>query len=105
MHFLKMQAVLSKYSITNTLKSTICLFGFGKVFPNHQQIEERYRGAVSKINKIKKGRHETGQKRLEMLTVSETERQLLTALSLLLFLCMSENFQNKRFYIMAENGF
>lgn len=62
MHFLKMQAVLSKYSITNTLKSTICLFGFGKVFPNHQQIEERYRGAVSKINKIKKGRHETRQK-------------------------------------------
>lgn len=46
MHFFKMQAVLSKYSITNTLKSTTCLFGFGKVFPNHQQIEEGYRGAV-----------------------------------------------------------
>lgn len=30
------------------------LFGFGKVFPNHQQIEG--------YNKIKNGRHETGQK-------------------------------------------
>lgn len=41
------------------------LFGFGKVFPNHQQIEG--------YNKIKNGRHETGQKWLKMLTVSETE--------------------------------
>lgn len=44
-------------------------------------------------------------KMTEDVTVSETERQPLTTLSPLLFLCMSENFQNKRFYIVVENGF